>query len=1123
MIAGFAGFFLRNEKITFIFILIISIFGLISYLLLPKQYNPSIVAPAFIIEVPSYGYSAKEWQEYIVKWIENKVRELVWVDKVFGYSSDGFVSVMVTFRVWVDQEVAKTRIYDKIYSNYDLRPFGISDIRIKSIDPEDLPQITFAIRYTGTGNDLDTKGQGQYLQNIAKILRENLKTIEGTTVIDIVWGYSNDLSIELIPERIESFWLDISQIIAKLKESFWKSIVGEISNEDGKFPIYLDQNTDTIKRLKNFPIRIDGEKKILLQDVASAKEWEGYITKKYEYASLSGMNTAVFLGVAKLKWTNSVTITERIHEMINEMKKTLPKNIEITTIQDEWETAKEATNELMIHLFVSIAIVLIILIIFLGIRDAINAAFCIPMVLGIVFIIAMILGLDINRITLFALILSLGILVDDSIVMVENNSRHLSMMPRTGKTKYEAIIDSVREVGMSIVLSTITRIISFVAMFAVTGMMGDYMKPIPIFASIALTASLVVAFSINPFLASWLHKSGGGSHEQKEWWFIRWYGKKLESFVNRDLKTEKRRTWLKIGFWISLFLIILSPIYLDIFKARMLPKADKDQVYLWIDAPGNRGIETTEQIAHDVETFFLWYKKLSPQESISGEYQKYSRILPKDLRIVESTSTSIGDRLTADFSNLFRGWNNRINENQITMRINLISSKMRNMKSEEWVIQVRPLLVNMLTKKYKDIKIRLLEDPPGPPTQATFHLKVQGSPEVDTSSLTHFYEIIEQIVEGIKKDEWIVDLTNSLSSTSPAIHITLDHDRIQEAWVSENQIQNTLQMYYGRTPLSITRYDGEKYGASQIFASIQYNEKTNISQLNSLNFLGKNNDTIALSDIAEIKTDFKSHDIYTDERRETIHLYGEMWANSVVYPIIKLYWIFWSSEFEKSGYKKISATPYGITFIWIKDGKKYEIRWWGEWELTMDTFRDLGLAMIFSLFVIYFIIVTQFWSFIVWGIIMTTFLLSFFWIFPGFSILFITSGTYFTATAMIGAIALWGIVVGNALILIDYINQLLSEGKSIEYSVIVGSKKRFVPVMLTSIAAVAGSFIITSDPVWSGLAWSIIWWLSASAVLTLYLIPIFYYTYLRKYHKEDPNSIQFSHIIENEKILSNHK
>ena len=329
-------------------------------------------------------------------------------------------------------------------------------------------------------------------------------------------------------------------------------------------------------------------------------------------------------------------------------------------------------------------------------------------------------------------------------------------------------------------------------------------------------------------------------------------------------------------------------------------------------------------------------------------------------------------------------------------------------------------------------------------------------------------------------------------------------------------------MFYNTTPLSIARYDDEKYGASQIQVAIKREDKNNISQVRSLYFTNSLGKKINLSDIAKIETDFQSHEVYTDERTETIHLYGEMGANSVVYPILSLYGKFGESAFEKLGYEKISATPYGITFRGIQDGKTYRVKWGGEWELTMDTFRDLGLAMIFSLFVIYFIIVTQFSSFLVGGIVMTTFLLSFFGIFPGFSILYLTSGTYFTATAMIGAIALGGIVVGNALILLDYINQLIAEGKSLEYSVIEGSKKRFVPVMLTSIAAVAGSFIITSDPVWSGLAWSIIWGLSASAVLTLYLIPIFYYSYLRKYHPNESSEIQRAHILEHEKELAHH-
>jgi multidrug efflux pump subunit AcrB len=1121
MIARFTEFFLKNEKITWILILIISLFGFLSYILLPKQYNPSIVAPAFLIEVPAHGYTAREWHEYIIKSIENKVRELVGVDTVYGYATDSYVSVMIAFEVGVDAEDAKTRLYDKMYANYDLRPYNIEDVAIRSIDPEDLPQVTYAITLSGSTENLSEKERGQYLQNIAKNLREQIKWVEWTTVIDIIGGYSNDISIELIPERIEDFGLDILTVVGRLKESFWEYMMGEISDGGTRYALYLGHDTDTLEQLRNFPIIASGDKRVYLQDIALISSGPRDITKIYNYVSPTWREDAVFLWVAKLKGTNSVHVVEAVHETIEEARKTLPKNISIITIQDEWETAKHATNELMLHLFVSIAIVLVILVIFLGVRDAINAAFCIPMVLGIVFIVALILGLDINRITLFALILSLGILVDDSIVMVENNARHLAMIPRTGKSKYEAILDSVREVWVSIVLSTITRIISFVAMFAVTGMMGDYMKPIPIFASIALTASLVVAFSINPFLASLLYRPWSDhNHEKKEWGFLRWYGHKLQTFISRESKTERMRSWLKRGFWISLVIILIVPIMLDVFKARMLPKADKDQVYLWIDAPRNTSIEETTRIAEVAESFFVGYRKT--ESTVSGE-TRLERILPEELRIVENVNTAIGDRFPADFANLFRGGNNRLMENQISMRINLKNATDREIQSEAWVIAVRPLLENMLRERYPDIKMRLLEDPPGPPTQATLHMKIQAEVGTPHMSLVQFAERVESRVRAIAEEEDIVDLTNSYSTTAASLHITLKHDRLLETGVSATQVMQTLGLFYGDTRLSIAASDGEKYGASEIHVGVSREDKNNLAQVRSIYFMSPLGKKISLTDIADIDTEFQSHDIYTDEREETIHIYGEMGANSVVYPIIRLYGELGDEEFEKLGYEKVSSSPYGLTFRSVDDWHIYKLVWWGEWELTMDTFRDLGVAMIFSLFVIYFIIVTQFGSFSIGGIVMTTFLLSFFGIFPGFSILYLTSGTYFTATAMIWAIALGGIVVGNALILLDYINQLIAEGKSLEYSVIEWSKKRFVPVMLTSVAAVAGSFIITSDPVWSGLAWSIIWWLSASAVLTLYFIPIFYYTYLRKYHIEDAvRDNQLSHIIEHERELHTH-
>jgi multidrug efflux pump subunit AcrB len=1123
MFERFTGFFLKNEKMSVIFILMISIFWFLSYILLPKQYNPSIVAPAFLIEIPSSNYDAQEWYEYVIKSLENKLYELPGIDNVYGYATDGYISVMVAFKVGIKQEDAKTRLYDKMYSNMDLKPYGIENIQIRSIDPEDLPQVAYAITYSGS--DIDERARGQYLRNIANTLREGIKKIPWTTTIEIIGGYSNDISIELIPEKIEAYGLDLLSMITKLQTNFWKNTIGSLSHNGNNYSVILDQNTDSIKKIRELILSDSNGKKIYLQDVANVRSGPIDIHQKYKSTNIYGSHDAVFVGIAKLQWTNAVHIVEEVHKTVEQLQKTLPKNISIVTIQDEGETASHATNELMLHLFVSIAIVLVILIVFLWVRDAINAAFCIPMVLGIVFIVALILGLDINRITLFALILSLGILVDDSIVMVENNARHLAMIPKTGKTKHEAILDSVREVGVSIVLSTITRVISFVAMFAVTGMMGDYMKPIPIFASIALTASLVIAFSINPFLASLLYNPKKETHHASDWGkFLNWYGKKLQFFINREKKTEQKRTYLKIGFWISLILIIILPISLNIFKARMLPKADKNQVYLWIDAPRNTNIDITEKIARDVEIFFLGYKKVQ----IPWEEPRLERIIPKELRIVKDLNISIGDRFMPDFANLFRWGNNRQLEHQISMRINLMPATEREISSEAFVIQIRPLLESMLQAKYKDITMRLLEDPPGPPTQATFHMKLSGGEWTTYRDVATFSNALLALLESIADKQQIVDLSTSFSTTQPGYRIILNHDRIIETGLTEAQVQGTMQNYFREIPLSIKEVNAEQFGSAKIYAQVGRESRSSLNDLQNISFLNREWNRVHLQDIATIQTTFKSNDIYTDEKNETLHIYGEMWSNSVIYPIIELYSLLRSPSFEKSGYSVTWFSPYGLTFVQKETGKIYTLRWGWEWELTMDTFRDLGLAMIFSLFVIYFIIVTQFGSFLVGGIVMTTFLLSFFWIFPGFSLLYITSGTYFTATAMIGAIALGGIVVGNALILIDYINQLIHEGTWIEEAIIEGSKKRFIPVMLTSIAAVAGSFIITSDPVWSGLAWSIIWGLSASAILTLYVIPIFYYSYLRKYSKTTLEQIQhaehtlFSGVISDDHDTSSH-
>lgn len=1116
MIEKFAKFFLENEKITVVLITIIMFFGIWAYIMLPKQYNPSIVAPAFNIQIPINWYSSNDASQFVAKSLENKIKELEWVDKIMSYSSDNFTSVMVSFKVGIAQEIAKTRLYDKMYSNYDLKPFEVNDINIKSIDPEELPQISLALTYKW--NDLDEKDSGIYLRSIANNLKEEIKQVPHTTVIDVIWGYTNDISIKLDRLKIESFWLDIGQVLAKLKSSTIYKTVWNIENET-KTTLLLNSNLNSKKDLEWLLISNINWTKIYLKDIAEISSWPIDITSYYTYSDKKISKNAVFLWVAKMKWSNAVFVVEDVIKKIEETKKILPKNVDIKIIQDEWETAKEATNELVFHLFISIFIVLVILIIFLWFKNALNASFCIPMVLWIVFIIALIFGLDINRITLFALILSLWILVDDSIVVVENNARHLANMHKNWKTKKEALLDSVREVWPSVILSTITRVMSFVAMFAVTWMMWDYMKPIPIFASIALTASLFVAFSINPFLASKFCKwDNCSAHDEnkKEPKLITFYWKIISKYIIDTVKTLKSRKRLKYIFWISLFIIILSPIFLWIFKARMLPKADKNQVYVWIDAPRDYSIDKTKEVEKDLSDFLLWKIKNVGNENTGNEN---FRSLPANLNIVENVNSTIWDKFLWDFANLFRWGSNRVMQNQISSRINLVSNKDRDIKSEEYSIQIRPLLKNFLLNKYPDIKLRLLEDPPWPPTMATFHIKAKWQEDLSDDELTKFWEAVKSTVKKIEKQEKLVDLTDTISTSYKKVEIILNQDYINERWLNIEQVYQTLASVYNNIQISFIHSKGKQIEPSKIIVGFSKKDSSEIDFLKNIYFTNSKWEKVKLDEISELKNDFAWKEVYTDERSNTINIFAEIGNNSVVYPVLKLYDLLWNKDFENLWYKKISSSPYWIEFIWTKDWKKYRIEWWWEWEITMDTFRDLWTAMIISLLAIFFLIVAQFKSFRVWWIVMTTFLLSFFWIFPWFSILYILKWEYFTATAMIWAIALWWIVVWNAIILIDYIDQLVKEWKWLAYSVIEGSKKRFVPVILTSIAWVFWSFIITSDPVWSWLARSIIWGLSASAILTLFFIPIFYYDFLIKYYKEKSHDIQLENIVKNSKNL----
>lgn len=380
MLERFAKYFLDNKKITLVVITAISFFGILSYALLPKQYNPSIVAPAFEITVPVRGYSSADSSRFVVREIENRLAELEGIDDLYGYAGDEFASVMASFEVGTDSEKAKARLYDKLSSNYALRPYGIEALNIRSIDPEDLPQVAFAIRYVGAS--LDSIQAGIYVRAVANLLKDEVKSADKTSTLDIVGGYSNQLTIEIDPDSVRGIGMEVSEIVGILQSRIGYRTVGTISDERSSTLVALDGGGSSEADIENLVIgnTTDGTT-TYLRDVARIVRGPSEASEFAFHSDKNGVFPSAFFGVSKAKGSNAVSVIEDVLEVVSKVQESLPRDISIEIVANEGETAKHATNELLFHLFISIAIVFGVLVIFLGLKNAANAAFCIPMVL----------------------------------------------------------------------------------------------------------------------------------------------------------------------------------------------------------------------------------------------------------------------------------------------------------------------------------------------------------------------------------------------------------------------------------------------------------------------------------------------------------------------------------------------------------------------------------------------------------------------------------------------------------------------------------------------------------------------------------------------------------------------
>ncbi|MFZ2188728.1 MAG: efflux RND transporter permease subunit [Candidatus Moraniibacteriota bacterium] len=1066
--------FLEKKELSILVIIIIAVWGVLSFVLTPKQYNPEIVAPAFVITTDFPNADASEVYELITRPMEDKISELTKIDDISSQTFPGGRSVVtVKFLVGSNREDAKIELNQKLQDNIGLKPAGAMNPVVQSIDPDDVPILDI-------GLSSKTLSEGS-LRKVAFDVSDELKQAEGVSKVEIKGGRINHLFVEPRVGELSARNISLSEVMGAIMGANSVFSVNPIEGQTQNPILNVSGNIRGVKDLEDLVLRHEGTSILRLGDIAKITYGPGEITSFVTLTQKDqGEVPVVHIALSKLKGTNATTVSKNALAKLETLRGSLlSSETNVSVLRDEGKTASEEIKKLTFDLLKSILVVAVLLMMFLGFRNAMMASVSIPLVLLAVFGVGLLFGQTVNRITLFALILSLGLLVDDAIVVIENVARYFRLYPNENRVRL--IVRAVDEVGGALALSTLTMAIAFIPMAFVSGMMGPYMAPIPFFVPTALFVSLIFSVSINPFLALiFTPKDLTKKKSYEDGFFFRIFKKVEERYAKllaAFLETNKRRKTI-IAVTFAVFVISLILPLSPLVPFRMLPKADKEQLYVYIDLPSSTAVGETRSIAKSLEELILENSEVKNIESFVGE----SPIV--------------------DFNGLFRGSSFRFFQNQATLRVNLTGIDERKHSSEKIAQEVVTGTKGFLLE-HPNAQMRVVEDPPGPPVLATFLLKVKGDDE----------KVREQIARDFESDmagiRGVTDIDRSTKERTLDYTYRVRTDKAELLGVAPSDVSALLHTALSGAAIGLyheaTREDLRKPEQEYIILRLAKDDRDSEADLSKIEIPSRNGTGIPLLEIIEKTNVATDLPILSDDRRPTTYLSAEMQDRSIVYAVIDFFPKLIAYKLPDGKGKLVSWNLLGAEYEDLQTGKHYFAQLGGEWKLTLEVFRDLGLAMGVAIFLIYFVLAAKSESLFLPLLLMVSIPLGLIGVFPGFAILNAIKGTYFNATSMIGVIALAGLSVKNTVIFLKYLEPLRKQKRPLMEALIETGRIRLLPIMLTSLTAILGSLTIISDPVWEGLAWSLIFGLSASTFLTLVIFPIAYYI---SEHKKWDKSVQ---------------
>lgn len=1064
-----------HSKITVMIMVAVIMAGALSYKLITREYNPQIVVPAANIIVPKGGATPQEVENLVVKPLETIMSALPGVDHTFGYASNDFGVVTVQFKVGQNQVNSLVKLYNQLMQNYDKMPPDTQQPIVRPINVDDVPIMTLAIT--------SPKMSGYNLRDVSLKLIEDLRNLPGVSFTNVVGGERRAINVWLNAQKVALTGLSLTQISKMLGGNNVSIPVGNLVNNNKSHLVRVNGYLGNAKQVGNIIIGTDHGHPVFLKDIATIKDgpMETDTSTRVGYGPASNVNVrgeqpAVTITIAKKPGTNAVDVANSVLAKLAELKKSvIPADVHVTVTRNDGAKADDAVNLLTEHLGIAIGSVIIIMMIFLGWREAGIVAATVPLILLIVIFIDFITGQSLNRITLFALILSLGMLVDASIVVIENIHRHVhtSFDPK----KFDSLlIKATNEIGNPTNVATLAVILAFIPMIFVTGMMGPFMAPIPYNVPVAMIASLLIAYILVPYATYRLLRkkaikemealeNSKEAYAHKEDWMQKLYGKLIVPL----LENRTKRNLFLGGVLIALIAAMMQPA-LQFMRAdgmnhplaaggvevKMLPYDNTNSFLVQVDMDEGTALEATDEVVRKVD-----------------------EIIEK-MPFVTNYTVFLGTHAPIDFAALVRGDLMKKGPNLAQIRVNLMPKDERDVSSHQIVTELNTHL-NPLRQQFKNANIKLYETPPGPPVTTQVGAKLYG-PNYEKLRIAS-----EELMPYFKKTYGLINVDNSVTVDTQTYQINIDRDQASLLGIAPAAVSKMLRDYVNGFALGYMHLNNVREPVD-ILVRLPRSQRSVPSQLMSLRVLSRAAYAVPISAFATIKKVPQAKPIIDKDQHPMVMMGGELLKSSPVYSVLSLDKKIDGLTLPKSGIT-LHTGNLGFVTAHPDDVMKYTLLWGGEMRLTLDVFRDMGSAFIVALVFIYLVLVGYYRSYMIPVIVMGAIPLTMIGVFPGHWL----THQAFTATSMIGVIALAGIVVRNSLLLIDFILEYRKEGYALKEAVIEAGKVRFRPILLTALAIIFGSMIMITDPVFGGLAVSLIFGTLSSTVLTLLVIPALYY------------------------------